>query len=153
MTQNLSKYFPACSDFKITTNYISSKCKFSTSSTALFKCFSYPIVRLETSFPQIIVQPKVFDFCVEGEGEDIVCVNIIIIQTKTKKKTTCVTPQLYIFIQGGPVKVDSMWQHRLTRLVRDRYMYSIRITVQFSNKIHLTLFQERCKVAPRRIFG
>ena len=32
-------------------------------------------------------------------------------------------------IQGGPVKLDSMWQHRLTRLVRDRYMYSIRITV------------------------
>ena len=31
--------------------------------------------------------------------------------------------------QGGPVKLDSMWQHRLTRLVRDRYMYSIRITV------------------------
>ena len=30
---------------------------------------------------------------------------------------------------GGPVKLDSMWQHRLTRLVRDRYMYSIRITV------------------------
>ena len=31
--------------------------------------------------------------------------------------------------QGGPVKLDSMWQHRLTRLVRDRYMYSIRNTV------------------------
>ena len=31
--------------------------------------------------------------------------------------------------RGGPVKLDSMWQHRLTRLVRDRYMYSIRITV------------------------
>ena len=31
--------------------------------------------------------------------------------------------------QGGPVKLDSMWQHRLTRLVRDRYMYSIRITI------------------------
>ena len=27
--------------------------------------------------------------------------------------------------QGVPVKLDSMWQHRLTRLVRDRYMYSI----------------------------
>ena len=27
--------------------------------------------------------------------------------------------------RGGPVKLDSMWQHRLTRLVRDRYMYSI----------------------------
>ena len=26
--------------------------------------------------------------------------------------------------RGGPVKLDSMWQHRLTRLVRDRYMYS-----------------------------
>ena len=31
--------------------------------------------------------------------------------------------------QGGPVNLDSMWQHRLTRLVRDRYMYSTRITV------------------------
>ena len=34
-----------------------------------------------------------------------------------------------LVIAGGPVKLDSMWQHRLTRLVRDRYMYSIRITV------------------------
>ena len=25
-------------------------------------------------------------------------------------------------VRGGPVKLDSMWQHRLTRLVRDRYM-------------------------------
>ena len=33
------------------------------------------------------------------------------------------------YAPGGPVKLDSMWQHRLTRLVRDRYMYSIRITV------------------------
>ena len=32
-------------------------------------------------------------------------------------------------LTGGPVKLDSMWQHRLTRLVRDRYMYSIRTTV------------------------
>ena len=36
---------------------------------------------------------------------------------------------LYVDYQGGPVKLDSMWQHRLTRLVRDRYMYSIRIAV------------------------
>ena len=32
----LSKYFPTCSDFKTTTNSISSKCKLSTSSTTLF---------------------------------------------------------------------------------------------------------------------
>ena len=38
-------------------------------------------------------------------------------------------PRWRYFQQGGPVKLDSMWQHRLTRLVRDRYMYSIRITV------------------------
>ena len=37
--------------------------------------------------------------------------------------------KFYHFKPGGPVKLDSMWQHRLTRLVRDRYMYSIRITV------------------------
>ena len=36
---------------------------------------------------------------------------------------------IYVYNRGGPVKLDSMWQHRLTRLVRDRYMYSIRITV------------------------
>ena len=34
-----------------------------------------------------------------------------------------------VLTRGGAVKLDSMWQHRLTRLVRDRYMYSIRITV------------------------
>ena len=32
----LLKYFPTCSDFKTTTNSISSKCKLSTSSTTLF---------------------------------------------------------------------------------------------------------------------
>ena len=29
--------------------------------------------------------------------------------------------------QGGPVKLDSMWQHRLTRLVRDRYTGDLHI--------------------------
>ena len=45
-------------------------------------------------------------------------------------RSSCVYVGSFIFEnRGGPVKLDSMWQHRLTRLVRDRYMYSIRITV------------------------
>ena len=62
---------------------------------------------------------------------------------------------VWFYAQGGPVKLDSMWQYRLTRPLHVQPLYSIRIsiTVQFTNEIHLTLFQEGCKVAPRRIFG
>ena len=47
--------------------------------------------------------------------------------------------------QGGPVKLDSMWQHRLTR--------PLHVQHNVQHKIHLTLFQEGFNVEPRRIFG
>ena len=50
------------------------------------------------------------------------------------------------FSQRRQVKVDSMWQHRLTRPLHVPGMYSIRITVYFVNKIHLTLFQEGARL-------
>ena len=53
------------------------------------------------------------------------------------------------FEQGGPVKLDSMWQHRLTRPLHVQHTYYRIIFKQNP----LTLFQEGCKVAPRRIFG
>ena len=37
------EYFPICSDFKTTTNSISSKCNLSTSYTTLFKIVSFKI--------------------------------------------------------------------------------------------------------------
>ena len=51
----------------------------------------------------------------------------------------------------GPVKLDSMWQHRrlITRPLYVQHAYYRIIT----NKIHLTLFQEGLNVEPRRIFG